>query len=148
MALQSRYHLAYVPTVREEPRIRATVKDLDVAGQIFDLLIAEFHFSMFWESEIEYDIYHSAYEQWRMAELAKFVKDTLAAAARTADVLRRKIDVRRQFRISVTLGALTTLTLIGAVANLFNLSRQEWDNFEMPYNPFLAENVHNYLSYH
>src|SRR5260370_36123252 len=101
MALQSRYHLAYVPTVREEPRVRRTVKDLDVAGQIFDLLIAEFHFSMFWESEIEYDIYHPAYEQWRMKELAQFVKDNLAAAAKTAEVLRRGIEVQRHRRIGL-----------------------------------------------
>ncbi len=103
---------------------------------------------MFWESEIEYDIYHSAYEQWRMKELAEFVKDSLAAAAKTAEVLRREIDRKRQFWISVTLAFFTTFTLFGVFGNLFSLSRQEWDNFQMPSHPFIVENMQNYFSYH
>ncbi len=100
MALQRDYYLGYAHR-HKAARIRREVKNLDRAGQTFELLIAEFHFSMFWESEIEYDIYHSAYEQWRMKELATFVKDSLSAAARTAEVLRRETDKKRQFRISV-----------------------------------------------
>ena len=141
-----------LPRVRAPPQggpNRREVKNLDRAGQTFELLIAEFHFSMFCKSEIEYDIYHSAYEQWRMKELATFVKDSLSAAARTAEVLRRETDKKRQFRISVTLGALTTLTIIGATANIFSLSRSEWENLEIAYHPFRhVENMEGYLEYH
>jgi hypothetical protein len=147
MALQADYYLGYAHR-HKAARVRREVKNLDRAGQTFELLIAEFHFSMFWESEIEYDIYHSAYEQWRMKELAEFVKDSLAAAAKTAEVLRREIDRKRQFWISVTLAFFTTFTLFGVFGNLFSLSRQEWDNFQMPSHPFIVENMQNYFSYH
>jgi hypothetical protein len=123
MALQAAYYIGYAtPSLRQEQRVNGMIRDLEVAGQIFDLLIAEFHFSMFWESEIEYDIYHPAYAQWRMPELATFVRDNLAALARTADALRRSLEVRRQRLIGVLLGAIATLGIIGAVNSLFSFS--------------------------
>jgi hypothetical protein len=79
---------------------------------------------MFWESEIEYDIYHPAYEKWRMPELAKFVDDNLTAVAKTADVLRLRIEGRRQRGISWLLGSITALTIITAVNDFFIFS--EW----------------------
>jgi hypothetical protein len=125
MALQGEYYLGYPSLVlRRESLIRGMVKDLEVAGQISQLLIAEFHFSMFWESEIEYDIYHPAYEKWRMPELAKFVDDNLTAVAKTADVLRLRIEGRRQRGISWLLGSITALTIITAVNDFFIFS--EW----------------------
>ena len=132
MELQGDYYLGYERDPKPA-RIRREIKNLDRAGQTFELLITEFHFSMFWESEIEHDVYHSAYEQWRMKDLAQFVKDTLAAATKTAEVLRRRVDVKRQSKISRTVGALTALTIVSVLVNIFALRRWEVENFEIPY---------------
>ena len=148
MELQGDYYLGYERR-HGAVLVRREVEKLDRAGQTFELLIAEFHFSMFWEFEIEYDIYHLAYQQWRMKELAEFVKDSLKGAAKTAEILQRMLDKKRQRNISIMLGVLATLTIIGATANIFSLSRAEWDNFQYHHPPFLDfDNLLEYLIYH
>ncbi len=145
MELQGDYYLGYKRR-HGAVHVRREVEKLDRAGQTFELLIAEFHFSMFWESEIEYDIYHAAYEQWRMKELAEFVKDSLKGAAKTAEILQRTLDKKRQRNISILLGVLATLTIIGATANIFSLSKAEWDNFQYHRPSFL--DFDEYRMYH
>jgi hypothetical protein len=123
MALQGEYFLGYrLPRLRRVKSIQMMIRSLEVARQIAQVLISEFHFSMFWESEIEYDIYHSGYHQWRMPELFAFVQENLDSVVKTSEVLRRGIEDRRQRWMTRLLAGIAALTLITTVKDFFEFS--------------------------
>jgi hypothetical protein len=133
LVLQSKNYLRDATrTFQDEPKVREMINNIEIAAQISHLLISEFHFSMFWESEIEYEVYHRAYTLWRLTDLFAFIKDNLTAVAATALILYQSIERQRQRWIALTLGAISILSVVNATNSFMSL---------LHYHDFIGEGI-------
>lgn len=104
----------------DEEDVLLTISKIDKAGQIAHQLVAEFHFSMFWESELEYEIYHRAYDLWKLKDLFSYVDENLKAAAKTAGVLQDRIKKAKENRREQTQRELTAIALAISFITFYN----------------------------